>query len=91
MDHDVKDNYFYLLTVQTGMRRGAGTKSNVNFVLVGNEEDSGIRILSDGIKEVCLICIQYSFFFKDAIHSIISLFIQYFILFLFKHILAGLC
>lgn len=79
MDHDVKDNYFYLITVQTGMRRGAGTKSNVNFVLVGNEEDSGIRILSDGIKEVCLICIQYSFFFKDAIHSIISLFIQYFI------------
>lgn len=64
MDHDVKDNYFYLLTVQTGMRRGAGTKSNVNFVLVGNEEDSGIRILSDGIKEVCLICIQYSFFLK---------------------------
>lgn len=64
----MKDNYFYLLTVQTGMRRGAGTKSNVNFVLVGNEEDSGIRVLSDGIKEVCLICIQYSIF-KDGCHS----------------------
>lgn len=36
---------------------GVGIKLNVNFVLVGNEEDFGIRILLDGIKEVCLICI----------------------------------
>lgn len=54
VDHGADDNYFYLLTIHTGMRKGAGTKSNVNFVLVGNDEDSGIRILSDGIKEVNL-------------------------------------
>jgi hypothetical protein len=52
IDHDAEDQYFYLLTVQTGMRRSAGTKSNVNFVLVGNEDDSGIRVLADGVKEV---------------------------------------
>ena len=55
MDHDGEDQYFYLLTVHTGMRRGAGTNSNVGFILAGNEDDSGIRNLSDGIKQVILI------------------------------------
>ena len=51
-DSDSSDEYFYLITVHTGLRKGAGTKSLVNFVLTGEDEDSGVRILSDGIREV---------------------------------------
>ena len=52
VDSDSTDQYFYMITVHTGLRRGAGTKSVVNFVLAGDEDDSGVRILSDGMKEV---------------------------------------
>ncbi|XP_061167307.1 polycystin-1-like protein 2 isoform X1 [Saccostrea echinata] len=51
VDSDSTDEYFYMITVHTGLRRGAGTKSVVNFVLAGDEDDSGVRILSDGVKE----------------------------------------
>ncbi|XP_060073664.1 uncharacterized protein LOC132553437 [Ylistrum balloti] len=50
-DSDSEDRYFYLITVHTGLRRGAGTKSLVNFVLAGEEMDTGVRILSDGDKQ----------------------------------------
>ncbi|XP_069123236.1 polycystin family receptor for egg jelly-like isoform X2 [Argopecten irradians] len=50
-DSDSEDRYFYLLTVHTGLRRGAGTKSMVNFVLAGEEMDTGVRIMSDGDKQ----------------------------------------
>ncbi|XP_061191524.1 uncharacterized protein LOC133199666 [Saccostrea echinata] len=45
-DNGENDIYFYMITVYTGMRRGAATMSNVNFILSGEDEDSGIRILS---------------------------------------------
>ncbi|XP_033737951.1 uncharacterized protein LOC117325653 isoform X2 [Pecten maximus] len=50
-DSDSEDRYFYLITVHTGLRRGAGTKSLVNFVLAGEEMDTGVRIMSDGDKQ----------------------------------------
>lgn len=61
-DHNKAHCYFYLITVYTGLRRGAGTKSNVYFVLTGDYSDTGIRVLNDGIKEVlfinkgCILC-----------------------------------
>ncbi|XP_062608038.1 polycystin-1-like protein 2 [Saccostrea cucullata] len=50
-DHDTRHTYFYLISVYTGFRRGAGTKSNVYFILTGDVSDSGIRPLHDGIQE----------------------------------------
>ncbi|XP_021376367.1 uncharacterized protein LOC110465104 isoform X2 [Mizuhopecten yessoensis] len=50
-DSDSEDRYFYLITVHTGLRGGAGTKSLVNFVLAGEEMDTGVRLLSDGDKQ----------------------------------------
>ncbi|XP_070186772.1 polycystin-1-like protein 2 [Littorina saxatilis] len=47
-DNLVDDSYFYLLTVHTGMRKEAGTLSNVKFIIMGEEGDTGVRILSDG-------------------------------------------
>lgn len=45
-DNGENDVYYYMITVYTGMRRGSATMSNVNFIIVGEEEDSGIRLLS---------------------------------------------
>ena len=53
-DNLVDDSYFYLLTVHTGMRKGAGTLSNVKFILTGANGDTGVRILSDGKRVSCL-------------------------------------
>lgn len=53
-DSDSEDKYFYLVTVHTGMRRGAGTNSLIHFVLAGDEMDTGVRVLSDGIREVMI-------------------------------------
>ncbi|XP_061167318.1 uncharacterized protein LOC133176177 [Saccostrea echinata] len=50
-DSDATDNYFYLISVHTGMRRGAGTKSNVSFVLMGEEQNTEVRQLTDGITK----------------------------------------
>ena len=47
VDNDIADSYFYLLRVYTGIRHGSGTKSNVGFVLVGDDGDTGIRIMDD--------------------------------------------
>lgn len=55
MDSEARDKYFYLITVHTGFRRGSGTKSNVCFVLSGEENDTGVRLLTDGITEVFCI------------------------------------
>ncbi|XP_055877066.1 polycystin family receptor for egg jelly-like isoform X1 [Biomphalaria glabrata] len=51
VDNCSNNTYFYLITVHTGLRRSAGTKSNVYFCLSGQDHDTGIRKLSDGIKE----------------------------------------
>ena len=48
IDNHVKDDRYYLMTVYTGLRRGAGTKSNVRFILMGDRQHSRVRLLSDG-------------------------------------------
>ncbi|KAL5018661.1 hypothetical protein ScPMuIL_004383 [Solemya velum] len=51
VDTEESDVYLYLCIVYTGLRRGAGTRSGVNFILFGDESDSGIRVLSDSINK----------------------------------------
>lgn len=51
-DSENTDAYFYLLTVYTGLRRDGGTKSNVNFIVGGEDGDTGVRVLSDGFMTV---------------------------------------
>ena len=48
VDNHVKDDRFYLMTVYTGLRRGAGTRSNVSFILMGDKGNSRVRMLTDG-------------------------------------------
>ncbi|XP_055877336.1 uncharacterized protein LOC106064392 isoform X1 [Biomphalaria glabrata] len=50
-DNYAYDDYFYLITVHTGLRKSAGTTSNVSFTLSGELTDTGIRRLSDGVKK----------------------------------------
>ncbi|XP_076073747.1 uncharacterized protein LOC143045258 [Mytilus galloprovincialis] len=50
IDNFVDDTYYYLVTVYTGMRRGAGTKSRIGFIVCGEDGDTGIRELSDGVR-----------------------------------------
>ncbi|XP_045211050.2 uncharacterized protein LOC123562481 [Mercenaria mercenaria] len=50
-DNFPEDSYFYVVKVFTGMRAGAGTRSRVSFVVGGNEVDTGIRGLSDGVRK----------------------------------------
>ena len=51
-DNKETDGYFYMVAVHTGLRPGAGTKSNVCFILAGEANDSGVRLLSDGERKV---------------------------------------
>lgn len=51
-DNFSEDNYFYVIKVFTGMRPGAGTRSRVSIVIAGEEMDTGVRELSDGVREV---------------------------------------
>ncbi|XP_077980091.1 polycystin-1-like protein 2 [Glandiceps talaboti] len=51
-DNNPYDKYFYEIAVYTGMRRGAGTKSKVSFMLSGDEEDTGIRRLDDNKRNL---------------------------------------
>ena len=47
IDNDIADSHFYLIRVYTGLRSGAGTDSNIGFVLVGEKIDTGVRRLND--------------------------------------------
>ncbi|CAH1773828.1 unnamed protein product [Owenia fusiformis] len=49
-DNDPDEHYFYIINVYTGMRRGAGTKSKISFILAGQDEDTGVRQLDDGLR-----------------------------------------
>ena len=40
IDNFVDDTYYYLITVYTGMRRGAGTRSRVGFIVAGEDDGS---------------------------------------------------
>lgn len=51
-DNQKSAEYFYLISVYTGLRPGSGTKSNVSFILGGEDGDSGVRLLNDGTSEV---------------------------------------
>ncbi|KAH9519474.1 hypothetical protein Btru_002802 [Bulinus truncatus] len=51
VDNYAYETYFYLITVHTGLRKSAGTQSKVYFCLFGLDEETGVRKLSDGIKE----------------------------------------
>ena len=53
-DNFITDEYFYVIKVLTGMRRGAGTRSRVAFHLCGELSTSGDRELFDGIRKVCM-------------------------------------
>uniref|UniRef100_K1RVM6 Polycystic kidney disease protein 1-like 2 n=1 Tax=Magallana gigas TaxID=29159 RepID=K1RVM6_MAGGI len=50
-DHDADDSYFYKITVFTGLRRHAGTTSNIFFVLSGSQDDSRTRSLHGGVRK----------------------------------------
>ncbi|XP_070581325.1 polycystin-1-like protein 2 [Ptychodera flava] len=51
-DNNPSDKYFYEIAVYTGMRRGAGTRSKVSFMLSGDDEDTGIRNLDDNKRKL---------------------------------------
>ncbi|XP_076456106.1 polycystin-1-like protein 2 [Babylonia areolata] len=46
-DNVLSDRYFYRMTIFTGARYGAGTRSQVSFVLSGDTGDTGVRQLAD--------------------------------------------
>ena len=54
-DNFCDDCYFYLITVYTGMIRHGGTRSTIEFSITGEEADSGIRVLTDGVRKVYII------------------------------------
>ncbi|KAH9502263.1 hypothetical protein Btru_073282, partial [Bulinus truncatus] len=41
VDNYAYESYFYLITVHTGLRKSAGTKSNVFFCLFGQDDETG--------------------------------------------------
>ncbi|XP_046579091.1 uncharacterized protein LOC124286712 isoform X1 [Haliotis rubra] len=45
------DSYYYLVTIHTGMVRHGGTRSKIGFCIAGEDEDTGVRMLSDGVRE----------------------------------------
>ena len=51
-DNNPSHTNFYKVSVFTGMRRGAGTKSDICFIMTGDGADSGVRKLEDKKKRV---------------------------------------
>ena len=47
------DVYEYIITVETGLKRGAGTTSKVWFTLYGSHGDTGMRALEGSDTQVC--------------------------------------
>uniref|UniRef100_A0A8W8NH22 PLAT domain-containing protein n=1 Tax=Magallana gigas TaxID=29159 RepID=A0A8W8NH22_MAGGI len=62
-DHTTSHVYFYLISVHTGLRRDAGTKSNVQFIVTGDLCDSGIRVLNDRMTKEFSTSSVNKFFF----------------------------
>ncbi|XP_060605764.1 uncharacterized protein LOC132758227, partial [Ruditapes philippinarum] len=50
-DNTINEINYYIIKVFTGMRRGAGTKSRVAFVLTGSNGSTRPRELYDGVRE----------------------------------------
>ncbi|KAK3767525.1 hypothetical protein RRG08_003958 [Elysia crispata] len=51
-DNRKEDKYFYEIQVSTGMRRGAGTNSNVYFILSGEEDETEVRMFTDSKRPI---------------------------------------
>ena len=47
------DVYEYIITVETGLKRGAGTTSKVWFTMYGSHGDTGIRAL-EGMEKLVI-------------------------------------
>ncbi|KAH9502265.1 hypothetical protein Btru_073287 [Bulinus truncatus] len=61
-DNFAEDTYFYLITIHTGLRRSAGTKSNVYFCLYGQDDETDVENCLMGLKIVChfvMACPKY--------------------------------
>ncbi|XP_066291033.1 polycystin-1-like protein 2 [Branchiostoma lanceolatum] len=52
IDNDIRHSYHYQVAVYTGMRKDAGTRSNIGFVLSSEKGDTGTRRLDDKGKKV---------------------------------------
>ncbi|XP_078692132.1 polycystin family receptor for egg jelly-like [Branchiostoma floridae x Branchiostoma belcheri] len=52
VDNDIRHSYHYQLAVYTGMRKDAGTRSSIGFVLSSDKGDTGTRRLDDKGKKV---------------------------------------
>ena len=65
-DNFCDDCYFYLITVYTGMIRHGGTRSTIEFSITGEEADSGIRVLTDGVRKVYIILHTHT---HTSVHS----------------------
>ena len=46
------DTYHYQVTVNTGLKKNSGTQSRIQFILSGDEGDTGVRRLFDGKRRV---------------------------------------
>ncbi|CAF3969202.1 unnamed protein product, partial [Adineta steineri] len=51
-DNHQSDEYFYQIIIFTGQRKGAGTDSNVHFVLYGDDDETHIRTLADPHRKI---------------------------------------
>ena len=54
VDNKNHQDHFYKVSIFTGLRKGAGTKSKVCFILSGEKGDTGVRIADDGKGQVCI-------------------------------------
>jgi hypothetical protein len=45
-DNYVEDDYFYEIIVLTGYRKDSGTKSKVQFIIAGDEDETKVRTFS---------------------------------------------
>ena len=52
VDNRPDNNYFFKISVYTGLRQNAGTKSKVCFILSGDHGDTGVRVMDDGRGKV---------------------------------------
>ncbi|XP_055877058.1 uncharacterized protein LOC106077240 isoform X2 [Biomphalaria glabrata] len=51
-DNDLRDKYFYEIMVSTGMRRNAGTDSQVCFILSGEDDETDVRAFTDSKRKI---------------------------------------
>ena len=52
LDNKENNKYIYLVTVITGLRKDAGTQSKVGFSITGEKQETGERLLYDGVTKV---------------------------------------